>query len=289
MKVLVLGGTGSIGGAVVQRLQERSHQVLGLARSQQAANKLEVAGAHPVVGDIKNPQMWIGTCDQVDAVVHAAASWDEEMGACDKRVVDAVLPRLSKSDRQKAFIYTGGCWLYGETGDTVATEETPPDELESFNWTLPSIHNVLTATQIRGMVIHPAMVYEKRGGVFEHIYKDAENLGFVRVVKSEHTRWPLVHRLDLAELYALMLEQGMQGDVYNGATNEGITSGEITRAIARQYDIHEPPKVMNVAEARAAIGDYAEGYALDQQMSSKKAREKLGWQPEFADPLAAIA
>ncbi len=40
MKVLVLGGTGSIGGAVVRVLQERDHEVLALGRSAEACELL---------------------------------------------------------------------------------------------------------------------------------------------------------------------------------------------------------------------------------------------------------
>ena len=36
--------------------------------------------------------------------------------------------------------------------------------------------------------------------------------------------------MDLAQLYALMLEQGKQGDVYNAAVIHGVPIGMITRA-----------------------------------------------------------
>ena len=36
IRVFVLGGTGSIGGAIVEALHKRNHQVLGLVRSAKA-------------------------------------------------------------------------------------------------------------------------------------------------------------------------------------------------------------------------------------------------------------
>ncbi len=289
MRVLLLGGTGSIGGAVLEKLQRNNHEVVALARSEHSASRMTQMGARTVMGDIKHPSQWIALCDEVEAVVHAAASWDCDMGVADRRVVQSVLPRLSKSNQLKTFIYTGGCWLYGQTGDIVATETSPVQELESFSWTLPSINDVLCAENVRGMVIHPAMVYEHDGGVFEHIYKDARELGYVRVVESESVRWPLVHRIDLADLYVLMLKHGRQGDVYNAAANEGVPVGVLTRAIAAQFGITQPPVVMDVIDACREIGDYAEGYALDQQMSSAKAKSQLGWRPQYEDPLAVIS
>ena len=289
MKVLVLGGTGSIGGAIVDILQERNHDVFALGRSPEACKLLECAGATPVTGDIENPCNWIDICDSIDGVVHAAAVRRDKMGTIDRQVVEAVLSRLSSEASPKAFIYTGGCWLYGETGNSIATEETIFNPLASFAWTIPTMQSVLSAKFVRGMVIHPAMVYERDGGVFEHIFEDAKKLGYVRVIRGEHVRWPLIHRMDLARLYVSMLEQGKHGNVYNGATNHGVTIGEITRTIAKRLGIDSDPVVLDTKTAIREIGSWAEGYAIDQQMSGEKARIQLGWCPDYEDIISEIA
>ena len=289
MKILVLGGTGSIGGAVVQVLQDRNHEVFALGRTAEACKLLQQAGATPVKGDLKDPAHWIDTCDDVDGIVHAAAVWGDQMGSVDRQTVEAILSRLQSGGKPKAFVYTGGCWMYGETGDLVATEDTPFNPLASFAWAVPTIQSVLTATDIRGMVIHPAMVYERDGGVFERVFEDAKNLGYVRVVGSENVRWPLVHRLDLAQAYALMLEQGEHGDVYNIATNHGVSIGALTRAIANRLGIESDPVLYDTKKAMTEIGSWAEGYALDQQMSGAKARSVLGWRPKYEDVFTEIS
>lgn len=289
MKLLILGGTGSIGAAIVQVLQNRDHEVLALGRTPEACALLRRAGATPVKGDLKNPTKWIDVCDSVDGVVHAAAVWGNQMGSIDRQVVDAVLSRLQLGDLTKAFVYTGGCWLYGETGNTVATEDSEFAPLASFAWSVPTIKRVLSASSVRGMVIHPAMVYERDGGVFEHIFEDAKNLGYVRVIRGENIRWPLVHRMDLAKVYALMLERGKQGDVFNAATNHGVSIGKTTRAIASRLGINSSPVVCDTKTAIREIGSWADGYALDQQMSGEKARLQLGWRPEYKDVIAEIS
>jgi nucleoside-diphosphate-sugar epimerase len=52
MRVLVLGGTGSIGAAVVEALVRRGHDVAALARSGASARRLAAMGAEAVPGDI---------------------------------------------------------------------------------------------------------------------------------------------------------------------------------------------------------------------------------------------
>jgi nucleoside-diphosphate-sugar epimerase len=289
MKVLLLGGTGSIGGAVLRVLLDHGHEVFALGRSPQSREALKNAGAVPVEGDLQDPGKWIDCVDGVDGIIQAAAVWGDVMDEIDRRFVEVLLDNLKNDSSQKAFIYTGGCWLYGETGDAVATETTPFMPPASFSGAIPTVQMVLSSACVRGMVIHPAMVYERNGGVFSHIFEDAENLGFVQVIGGENVRWPLIHRDDLAQLYALMLEKGKQGDVYNAAANDGVTIGTITRAIATRLGIESEPVVLDVEGAKVRIGSWAEGYAIDQQMSGQKARQVLGWCPEHEDVIADVS
>ena len=55
MRVLVLGGTGSIGGAVVDALLAREHEVIALVRSASAAARTKAVGAQALPGDIRAP------------------------------------------------------------------------------------------------------------------------------------------------------------------------------------------------------------------------------------------
>lgn len=289
MKVLVLGGTGSIGSAVVQVLQERGHEVLALGRSSEARRSLRDAGAIPIEGDLRHPAGWVDIVEDVDSVIQAAAAWGNDMGDLDRRAVELLLDALRHDDSAKPFVYTGGCWLYGETGDTVATEETPLNPIASFAWAIPTMQKVLSASHIRGMVIHPAMVYERDGGVFRHMFEDAKQLGYIRIVGGESVRWPLVHRMDLARLYALMIETGKQGDVYNAAAIDGVSVGAISRTIAGRVGIQTEPVVCDVEHAKSFLGYWAEGYVLDQQMSGRKAMAALAWHPEHTDAIADLA
>jgi nucleoside-diphosphate-sugar epimerase len=290
VRVFVLGGTGSIGSAVVRELVRRGHKVHGLARSGASAKKLAALGAIPLPGDIALPERWVGTLPHLDAIVHAACDFSPAMGEIDRRLLDVLLPALAAQPKKPRFIYTGGCWLFGATGDEVAAEETPFRPLAAFAWMAPNLQRVLDTPGIDGIVIHPAMVYEPGGGVFRRFARDAVERDTIRVVESENVRWPLVHSDDLATLYALTLEHVPSRSSYIGAAIEGLAVGRIARALAKRFGTRHPePQIISTDAITAELGEWARGYALDQQLSGAKARRELGWTPEHLDPEGEIA
>jgi nucleoside-diphosphate-sugar epimerase len=290
VRVFVLGGTGSIGSAAVRELIRRGHDVWGLARSDASAAKLRKLGATPVAGDIAAPEQWAKRLPPLGAVIHAACDFSTGMGAIDRHLLDALLPALSAQPKKPRFIYTGGCWLFGATGDEVATEETPFRPLPAFAWMVPHLQRILEAPEVDGIVIHPAMVYEPAGGVFLRFARDAVERDAVRVVDSEAARWPLVHSEDLATLYALALERAPARSNFIGAAIEGLTVGRIARAFAKRFGTRrQEPETIPTDAVAAEFGDWARGYALDQQLSGAKARRELGWTPRYLDPEREIA
>jgi nucleoside-diphosphate-sugar epimerase len=290
VRVFILGGTGSIGSATVRELVRRGHEVHGLARSDASAKKLTDLRATPFPGDITSPEQWAGSLPRVDAMIHAACDFSPAMGEIDRHLLDVLLPALAARPNKPRFIYTGGCWLFGATGDDVATEATPFRPLPAFAWMVPHLQRVLGTPGIDGIVIHPAMVYEPTGGVFLHFAKDASERDAIRVVESEAVRWPLVHSEDLATLYALALEAAPSRSSYIGAAVEGLAVGRIARALAKRFGTRHPaPEIIPAAAIEAELGGWARGYALDQQLSGAKARRELGWTPKHLDPEREIA
>jgi nucleoside-diphosphate-sugar epimerase len=290
MRILVLGGTGSIGSAVVRELVARGHVVFGLARSGVSAAKLGEWGATSIAGDIASPSSWTMGLPPLDAIIHAACDFNIEMGAIDQHLLDVMLAALASQPKRPRFIYSGGCWLFGPTGDAVATEETPFNPLPAFAWMLPHLQRVLSAPEVEGIVIHPAMVYTPQGGVFQRFARDSRERDAIRVVGSEAVRWPLVHSEDLAILYALALERAPAGSSYIGAAVEGLAVGMVARAFAKRLGTRRPePEIVSADSVAAELGEWARGYALDQRLSSTRASYELGWQPRHLDPESEIA
>ena len=227
---------------------------------------------------------WTGRLPQLEAVIHAACDFDSDMGAVDRRLLDDLLPFLGTQANKPRFIYTGGCWLFGATGDDIATEKTALDPLPAFAWMVPHLARVLEAPEVDGMVIYPAMVYAADGGVFDRFARDAVGRSAVRVVGSETVRWPLVHTDDLASLYALALERAPARSTWIGAANDGVMVGRIARAFAKRFGTRDQePQIMSVDAAAAEWGEWARGYARDQRLGGGKARRELGWKPRHLD------
>ncbi len=293
MRICLLGATGSIGSAVLRTLIARGHEIVALARSYASATILKQAGATPIRGDLARPEHWMARLQQLDAVIHMACDFDGPMADVDQRLVDALLTTFGATQNKPRFVYTGGCWLFGATGDALATEDSPFAPLPAFAWMVPHLQRVLASDAVHGFVVHPAMVHggpgSGSGGVFRRFAEDAVERRAVRVVGGEAVRWPLVHCDDLAELYALVLERAAPGSSWLGAAVEGFPVGRIARTIARNFGATDvAPEIVSADAIAAELGDWARGYACDQRLSGAKARRELGWTPTHTDPEADV-
>ena len=73
--VLVVGGTGFLGGQVVDALQQRGKNVRALVRPTSDASKLETKGVEVVRGDMLDRRSLAAAMDGADAVVSTAAGY----------------------------------------------------------------------------------------------------------------------------------------------------------------------------------------------------------------------
>jgi len=288
-KVLILGATGFIGSAISKKLINDGHCVTGLARSNQAQKVLESFDMSVLRGDIRKPEEWVAQLKDFDAVIQTAITWSDDMDQVDQHLIQSIISVLNSSENEKTLIYTGGCWVYGETGLESATEESSYSPIPEFSWMVDIAAEAGQQQNLRWMVVHPAMVYQDIDGVLEHMVDDAVNAKQIRVVGDEQTCWTMVHREDLAQLYALVLERGEKGHHYNGAGIESVNVSLIAKAIANRFNVSDQLEYLSAEQAMAEWGSWAKGYALSQSMSSQKAMTQLGWSPRHNNICESIA
>ncbi|MBO6507781.1 MAG: NAD-dependent epimerase/dehydratase family protein, partial [Roseibium sp.] len=85
MDVFVTGGTGDIGSAIVRNLVQDGASVIGLSRSERASDKLRAQGASAYPGDLCQPDSWVERAASCDAVIHAGATFSDDMGRVDRQ------------------------------------------------------------------------------------------------------------------------------------------------------------------------------------------------------------
>jgi nucleoside-diphosphate-sugar epimerase len=73
----VTGGSGFIGGALIERLRSEGWDVRALARSDSAADKVRQRGAQPVPGDLEQKDMLRAGAEGAELAFHAAAKVED--------------------------------------------------------------------------------------------------------------------------------------------------------------------------------------------------------------------
>jgi nucleoside-diphosphate-sugar epimerase len=276
MRVFLTGATGYIGSVVAERLRAAGHEVTGLARNDEAAAKLSQAGFTPARGDFGDPDTVRSAAGAADGVISLATTYDPKI---DVPAVDAILDALAGSN--KPFIYTSGIWSHGDTGGRVVDETSPPKPAALVAWRQAVEDRVLrAATQgIRTIVIRPAIVYGRGGGIPAGFSDSARNEGAARFIGTGENRWPFVHVEDLADLYLLALENAPGGTLLLGVSGPSYRVRDVAEAASRGAGAEGRTVSWSLEEARKKLGPYADALALDQQASGKRAETLLGWRP----------
>lgn len=283
MKILILGATGSIGTAVSAEMAAHGHDVLALARSDASDAALLAKGYQILRGDLLRPADWAGAVNHVDAVIHVAATFDDDMEEVDRTLITALIDAAGTPDHLIRFIHTGGCWLYGATGDAVATEDTSFDPIPAFEWAVETADILAKSPAFNTAIIHPAMVYHQGGGVFEGFLDSAKTDGQIALWGPAGTRWPLIHRDDLAVAYRLLAERHDLIGHFNASAEPGVPIGDIAGAICSRLGVESSFTERDQAASIAELGDWAEGMFLDQQMDCPRLITATGWRAQITD------
>lgn len=290
MRVFLTGATGYIGSVVAEVLQREGHSVIGLARSDEAARKLEARGVAVRRGDLRDTGTLAAAAGDAGGVIHTGL----DLGAADTPAVDAaavaaMLEALHETGRP--FIYTSGVWVLGDTGGRVADEDTPVNPTPLVAWRPAVERTVLDAARngVRSVVIRPAMVYGRGGGAVGDFVRTARQTGAVRYVGDGSNRWSFVHVDDLAELYFLALTQSPEGYVYLAAAGEAIPVKTLAEAASRAAGAEGRVQAVPLEQARETMGLFADALVLDQQISGDRAKRLLGWKPRRPSVLEELA
>jgi nucleoside-diphosphate-sugar epimerase len=289
MRVFVTGASGHIGSAVTTELLEAGHEVVGLARSDESAAKLDAAGAEVRRGDLDDLDGLKEAAAAADGVIHlafkhelmASGEMEAAIGA-DMAATQAFGDALAGTD--KPFVNTSGTLMLAMIG----LDRTGNEEDRSPGGHRADVENATLALADRGVrssvirlspLVHSHL--DKHG--FGPIGLAREN-GFAGYPGEGANRWPAVDTRDAASLYRLAVEKAPAGQVLHGVGDEGVPLQEIAAAIGRGAGL----------EVRSVPEDEIPGYfsflagfiTLDDPTSNAITREVVGWEPQYPGLIA---
>ena len=277
-RVLITGATGNIGTAVVNEMISHQYLVAGLARSQKSATLLVNLGAEVIMGDIKQPNAWVSALDQFDALIHLACGFGDDMAEVDQQFLASIAGYSNTRKTSLVMIYTAGCWAYGNHSLPI-TEKNTKHSMTDFQWMVNGIDFLNQQSNIDYRVVSPVNVVSKEEQLIPDILRwELQQMGAVSVPNTATLCWSLVERTDLATLYRLVLEKGLNGHEYIGAGIECVSVTLLAEKITPKKTVVTP-----IQEWVKRYGTWAEGYGLSQTFSSDKAKIDLGWLPKFSE------
>ncbi|WP_026925090.1 NAD-dependent epimerase/dehydratase family protein [Glycomyces arizonensis] len=293
MKVLLAGATGAIGSAMVPQLRDAGHEVLGLTRSADGADRLAANGVRPIIADVMDADGLLRALDgeQADAVVHQATAitgmplFHRSLYATDdlRERGTANLLRVAAALGAERFITQSFFLGYGyrDHGAQPLTEEHPFAE--------PTGHRGIDR-HMRSMRANEEQVLGTGGialryGMFygpEPMTRKLFGLVMRRrlpVIRGAGTV-PPIHLHDAASATVAALERGRPGHVYNIADDHPVNFG---RYVGTMAEIAGAPAPGSLPAAALAVLPYLHALMIATRirLSNAKARHDLDWAPAF--------
>jgi len=291
MRVFVTGATGFVGAAVVQELLGAGHRVLGLARSEAAAQALSVAGAEVHRGDVEDLDSLRHGAEAADGIIHTAFNHDftkfKANSEADRRAVQVLGAALAGSGRP--LIITSAIGLLGR-GHLVTEADRPPVGSPNPRVASEEAADEVAASGVRVSVVRlsPSVHGDGDHAFVPTLIQIARQKGMSVYSGDGGNHWPAVHRFDAARLYRLALEHApAAGTRFHGVAEEGIAFRELAEAIGKRLNV--PVVSKSPEEAAAHFGAFAHFAAMDIRASSAQTRQQLGWQPTQPGLLADLA
>jgi uncharacterized protein YbjT (DUF2867 family) len=256
MKVLVTGGTGFVGSAVLQRLRADGVEVRSLVRDARKADRVAGWGAEPAIGDVTDAGSVLAAAHGCTHVIHLVAIIRGRRSDFQRVMVQGTRNTLdaARAAGVQRFVHQSALGA-GESTRTL----TPYFEAK---W---QMEQDVTASGLEHVVVRPAFVFGRNGGVLPTFIRQVRLSPVVTVIGSGRKLLQPVWIDDVAAHLAAALEVPAAANrVFELGGPDVVTWDELYRRIAktlrkRRVLVHVPK---DVARSGARLTEWIPGSPL---------------------------
>ena len=297
MKLIVAGGTGFLGSALVSELDRAGHEVVVLTRS---AGTDSPGRARAVVwrpDGTAGP--WARELDDADAVVNLtgepmpAKRWtaEQKQRLLDTRVrpIRSLVAALdAAAPRPRAFLSASGVGYYPDSPEVVDESSAPGSGFMSelaVAWEGAALKAEASVARIvllrSGVVLHP------EGGAIPQLVPPFR-FGIGGPLGSGRQWWAWIHRTDWVRMVMWAIETGHVRGPLNVCAPEPAQQREIARAIGRA--LHRPSFMPAPSIAlRILLGEMADAMLLASQRAVPRVALDGGFRWDYPELEAAVS
>jgi nucleoside-diphosphate-sugar epimerase len=288
MRVFVTGASGHLAAAIIPELVSAGHEVLGLARSDDAAAAVTALGAGVRRGDLSDPQAIGEAAAECDGVIHLAFNHEHMQSGNlpaavgeDLAVIAAIGDALAGTG--KPLVAASGTLSLATAN--LGRPGTERDSAGSLGRSAGANAVIALAERgVRSSVVRiPPITHSEldRTGMARILIGIARRSGVAGYPGDGANHWPAGHTRDVAHLFCLALEKAPAGTYWHAAGQEGIPMREIAETIAEHLGI--PATSIPADQVQTHFGPLAMLIGLDNPTSTTITRQTLGWAPTHPD------
>jgi dihydroflavonol-4-reductase len=252
--ILVTGGSGFVGAAVVRQLLQAGHQVRALVRPTSARTNLEGLTVEIVEGDLRDASSLVRALAGIRALFHVAA--DYRLWARDPReIVDTnvegtrALMEAALRARVERIVYTSSVATLKARPDGAPSDETfpldPADAVGAYKYSKVVaerlVERLVAERNLPAVIVNPSTPIGPRDVRPTPTGRIIVEAAAGRMPAYVDTGLNLVHVDDVAAGHVLALEKGQVGECYI-LGGQDVLLGDMLAEIARQTG-HSPPKL----------------------------------------------
>jgi nucleoside-diphosphate-sugar epimerase len=258
----VTGGSGFVGGRLIERLRSEGWDVRALARSEAASDRVRELGAEPVAGDLDDAAALRAGAEGSEVAIHCAAKADDWGDPADferinvRGTVNVLEAARAAGVRRVVHTGTEAALMAGQALVNV-DEDTPlrPDSPSLYPRTKAKAEQAVRAANGGGLetvVIRPRFVWGRGDTTLIPVLVDLVKSGRFRWIGGGEHLTAITHVDNTVEGLWLGATKAPAGGVYFVTDGEPVVFKEFVGEMIATQGVEAPDKAVPLGVAKAA-------------------------------------